>query len=120
MTSSELLEKYTCEIVEDLLPFYAEHKMTQSGSIPKNSRDNFISGTENFAELPAFAFVEEHVKCCANCESLLEMIQEDCQEPTPARPGSAPIHFRRKYHIRLAFGIVGATLTAAGVLVLLL
>lgn len=119
MTSSELLAKHTCEIVEDLLPIYAEYKATKPSPVPQRRKDEPALGAKGFSQMPAFAFVEEHVKCCADCQSLLKMALEDFNQHTLAPPTVPPIHFRRKYYIRLAFGAACAILTATGVLVLL-
>ncbi len=118
MTSSKILEKYTCEIVADLLPFYAQHKNLPSVSSPEH-HEKLSSIQDNDTQLPAFALVKKHVKCCDHCRNLLEMIQEDFKEPTSVPPDTPPIHFRRKYYIRLALGVACSILTAAGIVALL-
>ncbi len=126
MTAAELLEKHSCDIVEDLLPYYAEHLL----ELPSTADDmtipsSFLDDEENFsaaakARNPAFFYVETHIKCCEHCRSLLEMISEDWKEPKQAATNPPTIRFRKKYQLRLALGTAFAILTAAGILAILL
>lgn len=109
MTAADLLKKHTCEIVEDLLPLYAEASIKYPASIAQNNMDDKVS-----------SFVTEHLKDCAGCRSLLGMIQEDLPGPCPELTDIPSIPFRRKYHIRLALGTICAITAAVGVLALLL
>ena len=79
MTAAELLTQHTCDIVEDLLPFYAE------GTIEKD----------------AAAFVRTHLSQCRKCQNLFDLIQEDFSE-IPDTPTAPPdFNFRRKYRTHL-------------------
>lgn len=98
MTTTELLTEHSCEIVEDLLPFYTE------GSI----------------EPDAAAFVSHHLKNCKSCQSLLTLLLEDFPETEPAAAVPHSLSFHRKYRLHLAFGILCAILAALAVLALLL
>lgn len=109
MTSNDILIKHTCEIVEDLLPLYAETTRKHPASITTDSMD-----------AKASAFVAEHLKDCPGCRSLLEMIQEDFKEPAPELTDIPLIPFRRKYYIHLAFGVICAIAAAVSVLAFLL
>lgn len=109
MTAADILKKHTCEIVEDLLPLYAEDRIKHSGAMKENNID-----------APASAFVEEHLKNCPDCRSLLEMIQEDFSGTDFPPPDIPPLHFRRKYHIRLVSGTACAIIAAIGILAILL
>lgn len=109
MTANDILKKHTCEIVEDLLPLYAEDNLKHSDSIAANSMDTQTA-----------AFVAEHLKNCPNCRSLLEMIQEDFSGADFPPLDIPLLHFRRKYHIRLVSGTACAIIAAIGVLAILL
>lgn len=108
MTAADILKKHTCEIVEDLLPLYAEANIKPPASIATNSMNTQTA-----------AFVAEHLKDCAGCRSLLEMIQEDFPEPCPDLTDIPAIPFRRKYHIRLALGTICAITASVGILIIL-
>lgn len=97
MKSAELLNRHTCEIIEDLLPFYVEGHM----------------------EPAAASFVAKHLEQCPDCKELLEMMQEDFTEPDP--PAGAPTFpIQRKYHLHLAFCSICAAIAAVSILALLL
>lgn len=118
MTAADLLKQHSCEIVEDLLPFYAEH-MPELPSATDNETEPSAFSAEN-TKIPAYLFVEEHIKYCENCRSLLEMITENCPETKLVPTNEPTIHFRKKYQVRLALGMAFAILTASGILALLL
>lgn len=109
MTSNDILIKHTCEIVEDLLPLYVKDNLKQPGSSVADYMDTRVS-----------AFVSEHLKNCPGCRSLLVMMQEDFPESCTDSQDIPAIPFRRKYHIRLALGMICAVTAALGVLALVL
>lgn len=97
MKSAELLNRHTCEIIEDLLPFYVEGHM----------------------EPAAASFVAKHLEHCPDCKELLEMMREDFTELNP--PVVAPTFpIRRKYRLRLAFCSICAAIAAVSIIALLL
>ncbi len=98
MKSADLLNEHTCEIVEDLLPFYVERDMEPAAS----------------------AFVEEHLKHCPDCKGLLEMMLEDHPEPDKCHTNFPAFPIRRKYRRRLAFCSVCAAIAALGIFAFLL
>lgn len=118
MTTADLLQKHTCEITEDLLPFYAQ-ALLESPATAQNTAEYSVFADEH-TKKPAFCFVEEHIKNCENCRNLLQMIMENDKEPTRVPACRPAIRFRRKYQIRLALGMAFAILTATGILALLL
>lgn len=118
MTAADLLKKHTCEIAEDLLPFYAEDTR-KPPSTADHTAAHFSFAADNMTQ-PAMLFVEEHIKCCESCRSLLEMMTEDWDGPKQIPPTEPAIRFRRKYQVRLALGMAFAILTAAGILAFLL
>ncbi len=118
MTAADLLQKHTCEITEDLLPFYAQAQLEPPATV-QNTAEYSAFADERKKET-AFCFVEEHIKNCENCRNLLQMIMEDDKEQIRVPACGPAIRFRRKYQIRLVLGMAFAILTAAGILALLL
>lgn len=98
MKSAELLNRHTCEIVEDLLPFYVEGHM----------------------EPAAASFVAKHLDHCPDCKELLEMMRESFTEPVPPPADAPAFPIRRKYRLHLAFCSICAAIAAVSILALFL
>lgn len=78
-------ELNTCDIIEDLLPFYLDHTIAPEA--------------ENF--------LKEHLEACPACKNLYDMMKTDFQETFPTSEEKLP-DFRKKYRKRLILFCVPA------------
>lgn len=98
MKSADLLNEHTCEIIEDLLPFYVE----------------------GYMEPAASSFVKKHLEHCPKCHGLWKMMREDFPEPDKCHTNFPAFPIRHKYRQRLVLCSVCAAIAAMGIFALLL